>query len=212
VRQLNIDWLALVGAFQMNMPEVQCFLSLRDGRVLKLRPGDRLLAVVRSEPTHYLFVPPIPSIIQYQWVDEFILAIPGEDMRELARTAINGKGAFRRFKDLLTSHPEERRRWFEFRDEKMRQRVVEWVWEQGLQAANEPPWEHTGPTFAPAPINSSHDIEALRDFFVYWADSQVPQADLTPITLENLAEEVGKRFVLRSVQPADGRPEMLNAG
>jgi hypothetical protein len=185
----------------MNMPEVQCFLCLRDGHVVKLRPGDRMLATVRTEPTTYLLIPPIPSIIQYQWVDEFIIAITEELTREKAREAINGKGAFRRFKDLLVSFPEERRRWFEYRDEKMRQRVVEWIWEQGIEPLNAPPWDLTLKPLTPPPVslNSTQDIEALRDFLVYWADSKAPGAHLTPLVLESLAEEIGKRFVVRTV-------------
>lgn len=202
MRQLNIDWLALMGAFQMNMPEVQCFLCVRDGHVLKLRPGDRMLAVVRSEPTTYLSIPPVPSIIQYQWVDEFIAGITEEGLKERARIAINGKGAFRRFKDILLTSADERRRWFEFRDEKMRQRVVEWTWEQNIESVNEPPWEGAGATSAASDNgqNDPRDIEALRDFLVYWADSKAKDMALSPMTLEALAEDVGKRFSVRAVQ------------
>ncbi len=201
VRQLNIDWLALVGAFQMNMPEVQCYLCVHDGHVLKLRPGDRMLAVVRAEPQAHLQIPPVPSIIQYQWVDDFIIGIPEPETQEEARTAINGKGAFRRFKDILLRYPEERKRWFEFRDERMRERVMDWILEQGITPLNDPPWEAesllTMTPHVAAPVNSSQDIEALRDFLVDWADNKAPKSGLSPITLETLAEDVAKRFVLR---------------
>ena len=54
--------------------------------------------------------------------------------------AINGKGAFRRFKDILLTLPDERRRWFEFRDRRMRVRVTEWIKENGITPTNEPTW------------------------------------------------------------------------
>lgn len=41
--------------------------------------------------------------------------------------AINGKGAFRRFKDVLLRYPEERERWFRFKDERMQERALEWL-------------------------------------------------------------------------------------
>lgn len=140
MRELNIDWAALHSAFQMNMPEVRCFLSVEDGRVLKLPPGDPTLSTVRADPQHYMAVDAIPSRIQYQWLDEFIKSIEDEDIRGRMEAAINGKGAFRRFKDILLTLPDERRRWFEYRDQMMRQRIIEWVREQGVVPLNEAPW------------------------------------------------------------------------
>jgi hypothetical protein len=140
VRELNIDWAALHSAFQMNMPEVRCFLSIEDGRVLKLPPGDPTLSTVRADPQRYIAVDAIPSRIQYQWLDEFIKSIEEENVRGRMEAAINGKGAFRRFKDILLTLPDERRRWFEYRDQMMRQRIIEWVREQGVTPLNEAPW------------------------------------------------------------------------
>jgi hypothetical protein len=141
VRELHIDWAALHSAFQMNMPEVRCFFSIEDGRVLKLPPGDPGLATVRTDPTRYLPVEAIPSRIQYQWLDDFIKSVEDETTKMRMEAAINGKGAFRRFKDILLTLPDERRRWFEFRDQMMRQRIIDWVREQGILASNEPSWQ-----------------------------------------------------------------------
>lgn len=140
MRELSIDWAALHSAFQMNMPEVRCFLSVEDGRVLKLPPGDPALATVRTDPQRFLAIDAIPSRIQYQWLAEFILSVTDETSRGRMEAAINGKGAFRRFKDILLTMPEERRRWFEYRDQMMRQRIVEWVQEQGVTPLNPAPW------------------------------------------------------------------------
>lgn len=140
MRELTIDWAALHSAFQMNMPEVRCFFSLDDGRVLKLPPGDTALTAVRGDPQRYAPIEAIPSRIQYQWLDEFIHSIEEGDLRTRMEAAINGKGAFRRFKDILLTEPELRRRWFEYRDQMMRLRIVEWIREQNVMPLNEAPW------------------------------------------------------------------------
>jgi hypothetical protein len=124
----------------MNMPEVRCFFCLEDGRVLKLPPGDTALAAVRADPQRYVPVEAIPSRIQYQWLDEFIHSIEEGELRTRMEAAINGKGAFRRFKDILLTEPDLRRRWFEYRDQMMRLRIVEWIREQGVMPLNEAPW------------------------------------------------------------------------
>jgi hypothetical protein len=140
VRELNIDWAALYSAFQMNMPEVRCFLSLEDGRVLKLPPGDPTLSHVRADVQRYVAIEAVPSRIQYQWIAEYIKLLGENPACERMEAAINGKGAFRRFKDILLTLPEERRRWFEFRDQKMKPFTEAWLNQQSLVAKNEAPW------------------------------------------------------------------------
>ncbi|MEO1481474.1 MAG: UPF0158 family protein [Myxococcota bacterium] len=195
MRTLTVDWAALHSAFQMNMPEVRCFLSLETGKVLKLPPGDPKLAEVRQQIDSYAAVETIASRIQYQWLDEFIKSVDEEDLRERMEAAINGKGAFRRFKDILLTLPEERRRWFEFRDHKMRERIMEWVRERGISADNDPPWLGTkAPTVSNLP-NDSVDLEALRDFMIAWLDSK--QVDIAAVTVEELAGSVSERFRIR---------------
>ncbi len=57
----------------------------------------------------------------------FIQTVEDEDLREKLRIAIDGKGAFRRFKNVLVKYPEQRERWFEFKEERTKERVVDWL-------------------------------------------------------------------------------------
>ena len=191
MRELNIDWTALHGAFQMPVPDVRCYLSLTDGLVVKLPPGDPGFATVQANKSDYVVVDAIPSRIQYQWVDEFVATIEDPDLKIRVEAAINGKGAFRRFKDILLTSPEERRRWFEYRDQKMRQRIVEWVREKGIEPTNEPPWSATAAPTPPRPQNDPHEIEALRDSLIAWFDGKGAEA-IEALALDTLsAEEKG---------------------
>ena len=51
--------------------------------------------------------------------------------------AISGRGAFRRFKDVLLRYPEERERWFQFKNEWMQERALEWLDDIGVTLAEE---------------------------------------------------------------------------
>lgn len=73
---------------------------------------------------------PIPqddSHDAYQDMQDFTDAVTDERLKELLWVALDGKGAFRRFKDALTRYPEERERWFAFRDERLKERLLEWL-------------------------------------------------------------------------------------
>ena len=47
--------------------------------------------------------------------------------------ALDGKGAFGRFKRVLARYPEERERWFEFSDRRLRARIDEWLESVGVR-------------------------------------------------------------------------------
>jgi len=183
----------------MNMPEVRCYLCLETGKVMKLPPGDQGHATIQSEPTRYAAVEAIPSRIQYQWLDEFIKSIEDDTVRARMEAAINGKGAFRRFKDILLTLPEERRRWFEYRDVAMRTRISDWVREQGVEPINEPPWTEEGREQARLdPDNDTNTLDGLRDYLIAWADGRNPEEALTPLSLESLAQSIGEQFSLKA--------------
>ncbi|OGQ88253.1 MAG: hypothetical protein A2289_22825 [Deltaproteobacteria bacterium RIFOXYA12_FULL_58_15] len=178
------------------MPEVRCFLSLKDGTVIKLPPGDPAMATVHSAKDEFIQVETIPSRIQYQWVDEFAKTIEDETLRSRVEAAINGKGAFRRFKDILLTIPDERRRWFEYRDIKMRERIMDWVQENGVQPLNVPPWDEDEDTPAPTVVNNTHDVEAVRDTLIAWFDGK-DATSTGPLELEVLAAHLCESFIIK---------------
>src|SRR5262249_45942059 len=64
---------------------------------------------------------------QYRWMERFIATVTEPDLRARLVAAIDGKGAFRRFKDVLMAFPAERERWFEFRTERLRSCMESWL-------------------------------------------------------------------------------------
>ena len=73
-------------------------------------------------------IDPLPSWVWYQDMADFAEAITDERAgRRLAR-AIQGRGAFRRFKDVLhEEHPDLLPAWYAFRDALARRRAVRWL-------------------------------------------------------------------------------------
>lgn len=195
-KELTVDWSALHNAFQMNTPEVQSFFSLEDGKVYKHPKKHPITERMRAQRDTYVPITAVPSHIQYQWVDAFIRTIADAGLRDQMREAVNGKGAFRRFKDILLTVPDERRRWFEFRDRCVRERLVEWVKEQGVEPLNPPPWQLEDGQGEPTARNRTVDVEALRDLLIEWhegRDASQPKA----AELENLAWRISERFLIQ---------------
>jgi len=70
-------------------------------------------------------------------MEDFIATVENEHLASLLEVAIDGKGAFRRFKDVLAGYPEERERLFQFKDERMEQRALEWLEDIGVTLAED---------------------------------------------------------------------------
>jgi predicted nucleotidyltransferase len=79
-------------------------------------------------------IEPTPSGEGYGDMEDFIELVRDIRARGLLGRAIEGRGAFRRFKDTLFEFPELREAWFRFHDVRLERRAIEWLVDEGLVA------------------------------------------------------------------------------
>ena len=89
--------------------------------------SEKLKDRIEEDSERYERIPKAESHEGYRDMEDFIATVDNEHRAELLVVAINGKGAFRRFKDVLLNYPEERERWFKFKDDRMEERALEWL-------------------------------------------------------------------------------------
>jgi hypothetical protein len=142
-RSVPIAWEALEDAFENNAPEVHSYLHLATGEVIRVVDGiaDPGTHARISTDATYLRIDPVSSREQYRWMERFIAIVEEGPLREKLLHSIDGKGAFRRFKDVLMGFPVDRERWFQFRSERLRACMEAWLEAQGLEAVERPAWE-----------------------------------------------------------------------
>jgi hypothetical protein len=141
-RDVPIDWEALEDAFENNAPEVHSYLHLATGEVLRVVDGiadPEMHSRIASDAT-YLRIEPVSSREQYRWMERFIPMVEDKPLSDLLVQAIDGKGAFRRFKDVLMSHGAERERWFAFRSERLRVFMEAWLAAHALKPVPRVVW------------------------------------------------------------------------
>lgn len=142
-RKVPVAWEALEDAFENNAPEVHSYLHLVTGEVIRVVDGvadPATHARIAADP-HYLRVDPVSSREQYRWMERFIATVEEGPLRQKLLQAIDGKGAFRRFKDVLVAYPVDRERWFTFRSERLRTCMEAWLEAQGVEAVERPEWQ-----------------------------------------------------------------------
>jgi hypothetical protein len=83
--------------------------------------------------SRYLRIEPTGSLDAYRDIEAFIETVPGERLAGLLLRAIEGRGAFRRFRSVLEEHPRERERWDAFRDARARQHALDWLASEDIE-------------------------------------------------------------------------------
>ncbi|MFZ1865679.1 MAG: UPF0158 family protein [Polyangiales bacterium] len=137
-----VAWEALEDAFENNAPEVHSYLHFDTGEVIRIVDGvaDPMMHSRIMNDARYLRIDPVSSREQYRWMERFIATVEEEELRRRLNVAIDGKGAFRRFKDALMSHPVDRERWFAFRSERLRACMESWLTAHGIRPVERPTW------------------------------------------------------------------------
>jgi len=147
-RRVPVNWDDLEMALTANPAEWSHYLDRRTGEV-RMVPIDRLddegiwpsgdEIDAGLDAGHLIPIEPIGSSVEYGWMAEFAASVADARLRDRLEVALDGRGAFRRFKNALLDAPDERERWFAFRDARLRAAAREWLAEQGIEPATTPP-------------------------------------------------------------------------
>jgi Uncharacterised protein family (UPF0158) len=142
--RIDLDWDALEIAVERNSPDTDSYLDLTTGRVLTITSGDPEASINRQSVSenirNFLRIEPASSREQYRWMERFVGSVSDEPLRERLIISIDGKGAFRRFKDVLLAYPAERERWFSYRADLLHWHIAQWLEQHEITPTNDPPW------------------------------------------------------------------------
>jgi hypothetical protein len=129
-------------------------------------------------------------------MERFIPMVDETELRGKLAQAIDGKGAFRRFKDVLMSYGPERERWFTFRSERLRTFMEAWLNAHAIKAVARPQWADGAPSPESEPMPdsvvippSTSDLEGPKSA----SGKRTRNAEASRQHLRELAEGLGPR-------------------
>jgi len=200
LREVPVDWEALEDAFENNAPEVHSYLHLVTGEVLRVVDGvaDPQMHVRIASDPNYLRIDPVSSREQYRWMERYIPMVEEGELRNKLTMAIDGKGAFRRFKDVLMAFGPERERWFTFRSERLRTFMEAWLAAHAIRAVPRPAWlepteEAPESVTPPSATPSSSSLGAPESEGPRSSAGRRRSAEASRAHLHDLAEGLGPR-------------------
>jgi len=149
LKPVSIRWDDLEVAFERNAPDTTSFLVVETGTVLTVVDGaeeaEEKKRRARESPEAFVEIDPASSRDQYRWMERFVATVADEDLRRRLLIAIDGKGAFRRFKDVLLSYPIERDRWYAYRGAWLHWHINQWLAARRVVTEGPTPWGDVQP-------------------------------------------------------------------
>lgn len=92
------------------------------------------MEAVADDEERYRYIEAISSRDGWCFMRDFSDDVADSHVRERLLDAIRGSGAFGRFKQVLSYHPELREAWFRFRDERLPARARDWLASENIEA------------------------------------------------------------------------------
>jgi len=144
MRTIPIRWNELEMAFERNAPDTESFVDARTGEVVVVVDGQPECADLRAKVIaggeQFVKIEPASSREQYKWMEQFVAMVEDPALRERLLISIDGKGAFRRFKDVLLNYPAERERWFNYRGDLLHWQMHLWLEREQIESSEPAPW------------------------------------------------------------------------
>ncbi|KXB00089.1 hypothetical protein AKJ41_04430, partial [candidate division MSBL1 archaeon SCGC-AAA259O05] len=117
--KLEVDIGELCYTYEDAHPENSYFLDMETGGILffsddlvRTEGGPERIEEIEDEiGERYITLPRTTPQEGYRDMEKFIETLEDEDLREKLYIAIDGRGAFGRFKNVLKTYPDERERW-----------------------------------------------------------------------------------------------------
>jgi hypothetical protein len=144
----------LVGEIEMQMEDTFTFLNTLTGEVITLtreeygaaedeKPVEKFpewqreniekaIKIIEDEDGVYVDFTLRNDFNEYEIIEDFIGTLEDEDIREELFEAIQGRGAFRRFKDGIIEHGVDKQ-WYKYKESKIKELVIEWCREQDIE-------------------------------------------------------------------------------
>jgi hypothetical protein len=139
MRKLPVQIEKVCEAFVSSRVDTTFYLDLKSGEVIVLRESmdasddEEFVTEVESHPDRYVQIPGENTEETYQDMGAFAESTEEGELKTLLEQALDAENPLHEFRDVLPRDPEVKERWTQFRGERVRERVLAWIQELGVE-------------------------------------------------------------------------------
>lgn len=144
LKPFNIDLDDLASLMDVRARDtIDFYLDAQTGEIITTGDGaevsEEIEGAIEAGDDRFVQIPENDSRDSYAIMEDFIATIESPAVAERLQRAIEGKGAFSRFRREVASEPELCDRWYQFESEQQRVAAVEWLESLGITSTWTPP-------------------------------------------------------------------------
>jgi len=157
IRKLRIDWQELEEAFSRKRHDLVSYLDRVTGNIVMEGEGEeedhddasygttgaRAAAPLRDDQTR-LYIRPPSTARKAGWLEAFLETEEGLDAEAVTqlREALTMPEPTERIIEILRQDPELSDAWYEYRADRVREMIDEWLAADGIEPIEPAPWRH----------------------------------------------------------------------
>ncbi|TVY07120.1 UPF0158 family protein [Paenibacillus cremeus] len=93
---------------------------------------EKAISIIEDEDGVYVDFTLRNNFNEYEIMEDFIVSLNNQNVREKLYEAIQGRGAFRRFKDKIIEFGVDKQ-WYKYKENKTKELVIEWCKEHNIE-------------------------------------------------------------------------------
>ncbi|MGA1843464.1 MAG: UPF0158 family protein [bacterium] len=136
--RIKVERPDIIEAFESSNPSINYFLNKTSGEVVKVGEDfcadETLLGIDYFSDPHFVRIPRLPEQEGVRIRRKYITNIQdNEDLCDKLEKTLLGRGALKRFVDILRVYPEYYRDWLDFKNKEILKRVKVWSKEVDIE-------------------------------------------------------------------------------
>lgn len=128
---LKVERLDIIEAFESNNPSISYFLNRESGEVIKVPddfcPDETILGIDYFSDRKFIRIPRISDKEGLRIREEYRTKIQNEDLYDKLEDILMGRGALKKFVDILRVYPKYYTAWLDFKNEEIIKIIKDWI-------------------------------------------------------------------------------------
>lgn len=144
-RKINAPIRELLRVFEFSSDEMTYYLNIETGKVAMYsnlsggfdEEGNEIKDKHAFASKKYVEISGTHSYEVFRDMERFVEELKNSHLQEKLKAVLKERGAFRRFKEMLSNYPEEQKNWLSFRKKCLLKRIYDWLDENDLELEHE---------------------------------------------------------------------------
>jgi hypothetical protein len=139
LKLVDIDW--IISVMEDNSPMCTNYIHVPTGSVWNENCPDYDKADIERNEDDYYFIASLPSSEGFKVMEDFVRGeVKEPDIQNRLFEELSKNKPFRRFKDMLCDYPDIQKRFYQYKDDRMKKYLIEVLEADGFEVTIENRW------------------------------------------------------------------------